>query len=71
MTMSATSTSTHSLALTEGDLENARLNARLNARKTLSLVEASSLITKIISIATKDPPLRTIILVQSPSTVTA
>jgi CRISPR-associated endonuclease/helicase Cas3 len=69
MTMSATSTSSDSLVLTEGDLANATLNARLNARKTLSLVPATSVVTKIISTAMKDPPQRTIIFVQSPRTV--
>ncbi|MFZ0865064.1 MAG: type I-U CRISPR-associated helicase/endonuclease Cas3 [Candidatus Sulfotelmatobacter sp.] len=69
MTMSATSTSSDSLALTEADLANATLNARLNARKALTLVKAPSVITTVISIAMKDPPQRTIIFVQSPRTV--
>jgi CRISPR-associated endonuclease/helicase Cas3 len=69
MTMSATSTSNDSLVLTEADLANATLHARLNARKTLTLVEAPSVIKKTISIAMKDAPQRTIIFVQSPRTV--
>ena len=69
MTMSATSTSSDSLALTEADLENATLSARLNARKRLSLVEATSIVVKIVSMVTKQPPWRTIIFVQSPRTV--
>ena len=69
MTMSATSTSNDSLALTEANLENATLRARLNARKRLSLVEATSVVVKIVSMATKQPPRRTIVFVQSPRTV--
>ena len=69
MTMSATSTSSDSLALTEADLENATLSARLNAAKNLSLVEATSIPVKVVSIAMKNPALRTIIFVQSPRTV--
>ncbi len=69
LTMSATSTSSDSLALTETDLENTTLSARLNAQKRLSLVEATSVVMKIISTATKDAPRRTIIFVQSPRTV--
>jgi CRISPR-associated endonuclease/helicase Cas3 len=69
MTMSATSTSSDSLALTDADLANATLNARLNAKKKLSLIEATSVVMKIVSTAMKDPPRRTIIFVQSPRTV--
>lgn len=69
MTMSATSMSNNSLALTEADLENATLSARLNARKRLSLVEATSVVVKIVSMVTKEPPRRTIVFVQSPRTV--
>jgi CRISPR-associated endonuclease/helicase Cas3 len=69
MTMSATSTSSHSLALTEADLVNPTLSARLNAQKTLSLVETTSVVIKIVSMAMKLPPQRTIIFVQSPRMV--
>jgi CRISPR-associated endonuclease/helicase Cas3 len=69
MTMSATSTSSDSLALTEADLANPTLNARLSARKRLSLIEATSVVVKIVSTAMKQPPRRTIIFVQSPRTV--
>lgn len=68
MTMSATSTSSDSLALTKDDLANATLSARLNAKKPLSLVEAASVKVKITSLALAAPPSRTIVFVQSPAT---
>ncbi len=68
VTMSATSIAQDSLALTEADLANATLSARLNAKKVLKLVDAQSVKVKITSLALAKPPQRTIIYVQSPQT---
>jgi CRISPR-associated endonuclease/helicase Cas3 len=68
MTMSATSASGDSLSLSEADLGNPTLSARLSAKKSLSLVEAQSVKMKITSLALSKPPQRTIVFVQSPQT---
>jgi CRISPR-associated endonuclease/helicase Cas3 len=66
MTMSATSTSHDTLSLTDADLTNVTLAARLNAKKTVTLVEAVNVQIKLIPLALQHPPARTIIFVRSP-----
>lgn len=68
MTMSATS-SGDDIKLSQEDLANPVLGARLNAKKKLNLIEATMKVTQqIVKLARTDPPKRTIVFVNSPST---
>jgi CRISPR-associated endonuclease/helicase Cas3 len=68
MTMSATS-SGDDITFSEEDLTNPVLGARLNAKKKLNLIETTMKLTQqIVKLARTDPPKRTIVFVNSPST---
>jgi CRISPR-associated endonuclease/helicase Cas3 len=54
--------------LTEADLENPTFRRRFTAKKTVQIVRSSQVERSIISLAKTDPPERTIIFVESPTT---
>jgi CRISPR-associated endonuclease/helicase Cas3 len=68
MAMSATGSGHDSLELNADDLVAEPLASRLHATKKIQLVKHPQGTKKIVSLAKEDPPLRTIIFVQSPST---
>lgn len=65
--MSATSDGA-GLELTEDDLTNPTFRRRFTAKKTIQIVRSSQVERSIISLAKTDPPKRTIIFVESPTT---
>jgi CRISPR-associated endonuclease/helicase Cas3 len=65
--MSATSDGA-GLELAEADLANPRFRQRFMAKKTIQIVRSSQVDRSIVSLAETDPPKRTIIFVESPTT---
>jgi CRISPR-associated endonuclease/helicase Cas3 len=68
MAMSATANGRNSLELNADDLGTEPLASRLRASKKIQLVKHPQVTKKIVNLATDNPPLRTIVFVQSPST---
>ena len=68
MLMSATGSGGSDISLNEDDLNTEPLKSRLQAVKTVRIINHPQPIKKIISLAKDSPPMRTIVFVQSPST---
>jgi CRISPR-associated endonuclease/helicase Cas3 len=68
MAMSATGKGHASLELHTDDLVTEPLASRLHAAKKIQLIKHPQVTKKIFSLAKDNPPLRTIVFVQSPST---
>ena len=68
MTMSATGSGHGSLELNADDLVAEPLASRLHATKKVQLIKHPQVMKKIVSLAKDNPPLRTIVFLQSPST---
>jgi len=70
-TMSATSeVNSDDITLTDEDLKNPTFAKRFTARKTLQIVKSQNVEKSIVSLARTSPAPRTMIFVESPSTVT-
>jgi len=68
MAMSATGKGHASLELNDDDFISEPLASRLHAAKKIEVVRNPQVTKKIVALAKDDPPLRTILFVQSPST---
>ena len=66
LTMSATSNGEGSITLSEADLANTTINAKLTAHKALQLRDVAKPVPFIIKQALDNPPDRTIVFVNSP-----